>query len=264
MLGLEAPDAGIVRLDGRALATIGPRQRARLIQPVFQDPHGSLNPRQTVSVIIRRPLDVHGIGDAASRRARVLDLLAQVGLSPRLFHASPAQLSGGQRQRVAIARALALQPRILLCDEPTSALDVSVQAQILNLLQDLRRQLGLTMILISHDLSVVRHMADRVAVMYLGQVIEDGPATQVFASPGHPYTRALLASALPVQPGAGVPAAPLRPGFADPLARDGGCRFASRCPQAGPICRTMVPLPRPHGQGNAACHKLPVPADAAA
>ncbi|MDP3615597.1 MAG: ATP-binding cassette domain-containing protein, partial [Rubrivivax sp.] len=201
LLGLEQPDDGSVRLG---LEATDARARARYIQPVFQDPMASLNPRRSVAEAIARPLEVHGLLDAAGRRERVLALMQQVGLPLRLFHAFPGQLSGGQRQRVAIARALALEPQVLLCDEPTSALDVSVQAQILNLLADLRAERGLSLLLITHDLGVVRHMAERVLVMYLGRVVEEGPVAQIFESPRHPYTRAPVAAALPVAPGAGV------------------------------------------------------------
>jgi peptide/nickel transport system ATP-binding protein len=250
LLGLEQPDDGRVRLG---LEATDARARARYIQPVFQDPMASLNPRRSVSEAIARPLVVHGLLDAAARQERVLQLMQQVGLPPRLFHAFPGQLSGGQRQRVAIARALALEPQVLLCDEPTSALDVSVQAQILNLLADLRRERGLSLLLITHDLSVVRHMAERVLVMYLGRVVEEGPVAQIFDAPRHPYTRALVAAALPLAPGAGVPPPRMLPGRADPTAPRQGCAFAPRCPEALETCRAEPPLRSGPGF-RVACH----------
>ena len=257
LLGLEAPDAGTLQLDGRPLATIGRRERAQLIEPVFQDPRGSLNPRRTVAEIVRRPLDVHGVGRAREREALVLSAIADVGLPRRLFHAHVNQLSGGQRQRVAIARALVLTPSILLCDEPTSALDVSVQAQILNLLADLRVAHGLTILLVTHDLSVVRHIADRVAVMYLGRIVEAGTADAIFAAPRHPYTRALIESAVTLAPGAGIAGARIGSGFPDPLDVAPGCPFAPRCLDALAICGTVRPDLRATETGSAACHLLP-------
>ena len=239
--------------DRVAGGATGGREPARFVQPVFQDPMGSLNPRRTVAEIVRRPLEVHAIGDRASRDARVLALLDQVGLPRRLFHAYPAQLSGGQRQRVAIARALVLEPQLLLCDEPTSALDVSVQAQILNLLAELREQRGLTLLVITHDLSVVRHMAQRVAVMYLGRIVEEGLTEQVFAHPAHPYTRALVAAALPIDTHGGIPPSELKPGFPNPLEIAPGCRFAPRCPLARDLC-TSEPPRRATRDGYAMCH----------
>ncbi len=255
LLGLEKPDAGTVLLKGRTIADVPGRERARLIQPIFQDPRGSLNPRRSVLQIIRRPLDVHGIGDPASRDEAVRQLMQQVGLPIRLIHAYPNQLSGGQRQRVAIARALIMKPAILLCDEPTSALDVSVQAQILNLLMDLKQDLGLTFVLITHDLSVVEHMADRVAVMYLGQIIEEGAAEEICNAPRHPYTRALIDSALHIEPGSGVPKARIGAGFPNPLNVPKGCPFAQRCPEALPLCADVKPNKHKRfGSGFVACH----------
>jgi peptide/nickel transport system ATP-binding protein len=256
LLGLEPADAGDVVLLGRPIGAIGGRERARLIQPVFQDPRGSLNPRRSVSAIIRRPLDVHRIGTPDERTKRVRDVMDEVGLPSRVFHSYPGQMSGGQRQRVAIARALVMNPSILLCDEPTSALDVSVQAQILNLLLDLRDRMGLTFILITHDLSVVEHMADRVAVMYLGEIVEEGPAEAIFRDAENPYTRALIQSALPLAAGSGVPSARIRPGFPNPLERPEGCTFSPRCPDVLPVCGHVVPArhQRTRGQGFAAYH----------
>ena len=195
LLGLRAPDGGTVSLFGRPLAGLPRKERARLVQPVFQDPYGSLNPRRSIEAIVRLPLDVHDIGPRADRPKVVRDMLQRCGLPERLLSAKPGQLSGGQRQRVAIATALVMRPALLVCDEPTSALDVSVQAQVLALLQDLRAAFGLTYVFISHDLAVVRSIADTVAVMKAGEVVEHGPAEQVFTAPRHPYTVTLLESA---------------------------------------------------------------------
>ncbi|TCR67381.1 ATP-binding cassette domain-containing protein [Bosea sp. BK604] len=205
LLGLEAPSSGEVFLDSRPISSLSRRQIARVLQPVFQDPYSSLNPRETVEQAVSRPLEVHGIGDRAAIRRKVAETIDAVGLPRRALSSYPNQLSGGQRQRVAIARALILQPRILICDEPTSALDVSVQAQILNLLNDLRKSANISLILISHNLQVVQFLADRVAVMYLGKIIEEGPAAKILRAPSEAYTRRLLASALDIAPGKGIP-----------------------------------------------------------
>ena len=205
LLGLLAPTSGNVLLHGQE---IDPRQRrahARQIQPIFQDPYSSLNPRRTVADIVGVPLRIHQIGSRAEQQRAVRDTLDLVGMPERTHQQYPNQLSGGQRQRVAIARALVLRPDILVCDEPTSALDVSVQAQILNLLMDLKAEFGLTYFFISHDLGVVEHLVDRVAVVHRGAIVALGTREQIFARPEHPYTRALLASALSPEPGLGVP-----------------------------------------------------------
>jgi peptide/nickel transport system ATP-binding protein len=210
VLGLLLPSEGEVLVDGRSLATMDRRERARLIQPVFQDPFSSLNPRQRVRDIVGLPLAAQNAVPAAQQRDRVMEMLARVGMSSDMADRLPAELSGGQRQRVAIARALVLRPRIVVCDEPTSALDVSVQAQILNLLAELRRDLGLTYLFISHNLAVVEHIATEVAVMYLGRFVEQAPVDALFGAPRHPYTRALLASVLTPEPGKGIPDVGLR------------------------------------------------------
>jgi len=241
MLGLLPPTAGTVRIDGRSLAAMGRRERARLIQPVFQDPMSSLNPRRRIADIVALPLAAAGRLSRRERRERVMAMLERVGLSTATAARYPAQLSGGQRQRVAIARALVIEPRILICDEPTSALDVSVQAQILNLLAELRATFNLTMVFISHNLAVVEHIADEVAVMYLGRIVEHATADAVFGTPRHPYTRALLASVLTPEPGLGIPDVPLGEGYPDPAHIPPGCRFHPRCPIAIPRCRTEPP-----------------------
>jgi peptide/nickel transport system ATP-binding protein len=241
ILGLLPVSNGDVLVDGRRLATVGRRERARLIQPVFQDPFSSLNPRQRVRDIVGLPLAAQGDIPAAQQRDRVEEMLVRVGLSTEMAGRLPAQLSGGQRQRVAIARALVLRPRIVVCDEPTSALDVSVQAQILNLLAELRRELGLTYVFISHNLAVVEHIATEVAVMYLGRFVEQAPVDALFRDPRHPYTQALLASVLTPEPGKGIPDVGLGDAYPDPANIPSGCRFHPRCPVAFDRCRTDEP-----------------------
>jgi peptide/nickel transport system ATP-binding protein len=254
LLGLLPPTSGEIRVAGTPIETIDRAEIARRVQPVFQDPYSSLNPRKPLASIIALPLDVHGIGTREERRHRVEELMELVGLPRRLLYVYPSQLSGGQRQRVAIARALAMNPEIVICDEPTSALDVSVQAQILNLLQDLRRELNLTFVIVSHNLAVVEHMADRVIVMYLGRVIEAGPTQQIFAHPRHPYTQALLESVLTPETGRGLPEFVLRRGFPNPLDPPSGCSFHPRCPKAMPECSRTRPEPRHDGDTFVACH----------
>jgi peptide/nickel transport system ATP-binding protein len=206
LLGLLAPTSGNVLINGQEVDPTERRAHARHIQPIFQDPYSSLNPRKTVGEIVGLPLKLHGIGNAAERNRQVRQILDLVGMPERTHTQYPNQLSGGQRQRVAIARALILRPDILICDEPTSALDVSVQAQILNLLLDLKAEFGLTYLFISHDLGVVEHLVDRVAVMNKGSIVELASREQLFSDPQHPYTRMLLASALTPDPGMGIPA----------------------------------------------------------
>ena len=241
LLGLQKADAGQILLDGRDLADVPPLVRTRRIQPVFQDPYSSLNPRKTIGETIMRPLEIHRIGTRAEQRARAGQMMDLVQLAPRLFHSYPGQISGGQRQRVAIARALVTEPALLICDEPTSALDVSVQSQILNLLLDLRAELGLTYMIITHDLSVVEHMATRVAVMYLGQIVEVSDKERLFEARRHPYTRALLRSLLKMMPGAPVPDPSVGGGFPNPLDMPSGCRFHPRCPEAQDRCAQEMP-----------------------
>jgi peptide/nickel transport system ATP-binding protein len=264
LLGLLTPSAGEILFDGRPVGGLDPRALARRVQPVFQDPYSSLNPRKTVGAIIRAPLTVHGIGAAQERRQEVERMMALVGL-PRRFHDSyPGQLSGGQRQRVAIARALVMRPEAVICDEPTSALDVSVQSQILNLLQDLQQEFGLTLILISHNLAVVEHMATRVAVMYLGRIVEENETEALFRAPRHPYTRALLLSVLTPEPGLGVPDVHLGTTFPNPLDPPAGCPFHPRCPDAMPHCAERAPSPTALHGGRVECHLYSPTAAAAA
>ena len=238
ILGLLPPTEGEVLVEGKRLSALDRRVRAQLIQPVFQDPYSSLNPRHRVRDIVALPLRAQGQRDV---EGPVREMLARVGLPGAMADRLPAQLSGGQRQRVAIARALVLRPRIVVCDEPTSALDVSVQAQILNLLAELRRELGLTLVFISHNLAVVEHIATEVAVMYLGRIVEQAEVDALFGAPAHPYTKALLASVLTPEPGLGLPDAGLGEGYPDPANIPGGCRFHPRCPIVEPRCRTTSP-----------------------
>jgi len=200
LIGLDRPDTGSVEIAGKEATTLPQRSLAKLIQPVFQDPFGSLNPRWSIGSILDLPLKLHTDLSSAGRKARVLDLLRSVGLPAASAQATPRALSGGQRQRVAIARALAVEPRVIVCDEPTSALDVSVQAQILTLLRDLRREKGLSLIFISHDLAVIENLCDRVMVMHQGKVVEQGATGSIFANPRHPHTQALKAAILRVEP----------------------------------------------------------------
>ena len=254
MLGILPPTAGTMKLGGEDVAGIPRRALARRMQPVFQDPYSSLNPRRRIASIVGLPLEVQGEVSSEERRARVLEVMDQVGLPARFADNFPNQLSGGQRQRVAIARALVTRPQIVICDEPTSALDVSIQSQILNLLMDLRRDLGLTYVFISHNLGVVEHIATRVAVMYLGRVVELAPVADLFASPRHPYTKALLASVLTPEPGLGLPEALLGATPPDPFLVTPGCPFAPRCPAAIDVCRTTPPPQKVRGEGYAVCH----------
>jgi oligopeptide/dipeptide ABC transporter ATP-binding protein len=256
LLGLERPDAGRVEVAGEnvhELSRRALRELRRTMQPVFQDPYDSLNGRLTVEQIIAEPLRVHHFdGD---RGARVRELLESVTLAPALAGRYPHELSGGQRQRVAIARALALGPEFLVCDEPVSALDVSVQAQVVNLLRRLQDERGLTYLFISHDLALVRHLAHRVAVMYLGRIVEEADTEELFANPRHPYTQLLLAAA-PRPRVREVPAPVRQLGEATgALAERHGCAFAPRCPLATDRCRTEDPALRAlRGTRTAACH----------
>ncbi len=237
-------------LSGKAL-----RDLRREMQFIFQDPFSSLNPRMTVGSLIAEPLRIHGIGTPAERRAKVAELLGKVGLRPEHADRYPHEFSGGQRQRIGIARALATGPKVVIGDEPVSALDVSIQAQVVNILEDLKEELGLTLIIIAHDLAVIRHIADRVAVMYLGEIVELGDAAEVFARPQHPYTEALL-SAIPIpMAGARKVQTKIEGDPPNPISPPPGCRFHTRCPYAQEICRTERPRLRDAGPGRqVSCH----------
>ena len=254
LLGLLPPTSGTIKFEGTPIHAIDRIAIARQVQPVFQDPYSSLNPRKTLGQIIGLPLAVHDVGARQERDRDIAEIMELVGLPSHLVHAYPNQLSGGQRQRVAIARALVMKPNIIVCDEPTSALDVSVQAQILNLLQDLRRELNLTYIFISHDLAVVEHMADRVAVMYLGRLVELGETGQIFDGPRHPYTETLLQSILTPDPELGLPSSHVDGGFPDPLNPPTGCYFHPRCPKAFDECSRSRPDTLLGDGGSVECH----------
>jgi oligopeptide transport system ATP-binding protein len=261
ILQLERPTEGSIVFDGVDLVTLDPaalRAVRRRIQVIFQDPYSSLNPRMTVTQILAEPLKVHGIvRDKVEREQRVVELLRQVGLLPQHGKRYPHQLSGGQRQRVGIARALAMQPSLIVCDEPVSALDVSIQAQIINLLEELQERFGLTYLFIAHDLSVVRHISDRVAVMYLGKIVEITDRQRLYEEPLHPYTRALL-SAVPI-PDPKLEAkrerTVLRGEVPSPLNPPSGCVFHPRCPLAVDRCSAETPPLREIRPGHwTACH----------
>ena len=239
--------AGTVQFEGRDITTLSHRDLRpvrRHLQMIFQDPSGSLNSRRRVGSVIGDPLAIHHIGDKQSRRQRVQQLMELVGLNPEHYNRFPAEFSGGQRQRVGVARALATEPSVLVCDEPVSALDVSVQAQIINLFRDLQDRLGLTYLFIAHDLAVVEHVSDRIAVMYLGKIVEIGPSEEVTERPRHPYTQALL-SALPIADPdleARRQRVVLRGEPPSPVGPPPGCRFVGRCPIATSRCATEEPL----------------------
>jgi peptide/nickel transport system ATP-binding protein/oligopeptide transport system ATP-binding protein len=260
---LLAPTAGSIEFEGRDLAVLSTgalRPLRRDLQMVFQDPYASLNPRMRVGQIVGEPLAVHGIGTSDERRGRVREILELVGLNPEHYGRFPHEFSGGQRQRVGIARALAVRPKLIVCDEPVSALDVSVQAQILNLLKDLQDELKLTYIFIAHDLSVVKHISDRVMVMYLGRAVETAPAAELYRRPRHPYTGALL-SAIPIaDPSLRESAVRATPegDVPNPLEPPSGCHFHPRCPRSRPgLCDVDDPVLRSLGgdhRGEVACH----------
>ncbi len=239
-------DSGRIWLDGQDISQLSPRRMRPLrreVQMIFQDPYGSLNPRRPVGSIISDPFAIHGQGTRQERKRQVQDLMAMVGLNPEHYNRFPAEFSGGQRQRIGVARALALHPKLIVCDEPVSALDVSIQAQILNLLSDLQDEFDLTYIFITHDLSVVRHVSDRIAVMYLGKIVEIAPTEELFTTTRHPYTKALL-SALPVpDPDAADSRRRivLRGDVPSPIHPPSGCRFHPRCPKAQLDCTQIDP-----------------------
>ena len=253
---LLEPTEGAIRFEGRDITRIRGGELKALrgkIQLTFQDPYGSLNPLMTIGSLVEEPLRLHGVPGRRQRREQAAELLQTVGLSDRLMSRRPAELSGGQRQRVGIARAIAVNPRLIVCDEPTSALDVSIRAQIVNLMKDLQEDRGLTYVFISHDLALVEHVADRVAVMYLGRIVELASRKALFAEPCHPYTESLL-SANP-QPDAERARIVLTGDPPSPINRPGGCHFHPRCPIAQPVCATEAPPLRAIGPGhNVACH----------
>jgi len=267
-LRLIEPTAGRIALDGQdiiALPAGAMRRARRRAQIIFQDPYASLNPRLTVGEAIEEPMIVHGLGDAARRTARVAELLSLVGLAPWQAGRYPHEFSGGQRQRIGIARALAVEPELIVCDEPVSALDVSIQAQVVNLLKDLQARLGLAYLFIAHDLGVVKHMADRVAVMYLVRIVEVADKRSLFANPRHPYTRALLSAIPHPDPRQRGRVTPLGGDVPSPMAIPPGCRFHTRCPLAADICRRDDPPAVEIAPGHtSACHFAatlpPVPA----
>ncbi len=261
MLRLIEPTAGDVRFEGRSLLGLRPRELRglrRRMQIIFQDPYGSLNPRMRVGNIVGEGLAIHRLGSRAERRDRVHQLLELVGLPPAAARRYPHEFSGGQRQRVGIARALAVDPRFVVADEAVSALDVSIQAQIINLLQELRERLGLTMLFIAHDLRVVEHVSDRVAIMYLGHIVEIGPRDEIYRNPRHPYTRALL-SAVPVpDPRRAARRTPLGGDVPSPVNPPPGCAFHPRCPAAEAVCRSVQPSLETGRRDHAvACHVFP-------
>jgi len=239
VLRLIEPTTGTIRFDGEDISRLPPARLKpfrRRTGVVFQDPYASLNPRLRVGDAILEPMQVHALGNAAEQRARMQELLGLVGLSPSHAERYPHEFSGGQRQRIGIARALAARPELLVCDEPVSALDVSIQAQVVNLLRDLQRRLGLATLFIAHDLGVVKHMTDRVAVMYLGRIVELADKARLFANPRHPYTRALLAAIPHPDPARRGRLRPLGGDLPSPANLPPGCRFNTRCPHATAIC----------------------------
>jgi oligopeptide/dipeptide ABC transporter ATP-binding protein len=259
LLRLVEPSEGKVLFRGQDLLALDRaemRRSRRDIQIVFQDPYASLDPRMNIAAIIAEPLEIHAVGTRAERQARVRELLSIVGLDPSAASRFPHEFSGGQRQRIGIARAIALEPKLVVLDEPVSALDVSIQSQILNLLDDLKTRLRLSYIFISHDLSVIRHVSDRVAVMYLGRIVEEGPAETVLDQPSHPYTQALISAVPELDPGKRrsrilLPGDPPNPENVPP-----GCAFHPRCTYAMDICKVQLPSVRTAGHVRARCHLL--------
>jgi oligopeptide/dipeptide ABC transporter ATP-binding protein len=261
LVRLLDPTGGEIRFEGEDIAThkaAGLKALHREMQMIFQDPYSSLNPRKTIGSIIADPFAIHGLyaGDG-ERKKRVQDLMDRVGLNPEHYNRYPHEFSGGQRQRIGVARAIALEPKLLIADEPVSALDVSIQAQVLNLLRELQREMGLTLVFIAHDLSVVRHMCDRVAVMYLGKIVEIGQGRDLYSFPRHPYTGALM-SAVPVpDPVGGKRERQLLSGdVPSPANPPSACRFHTRCPKAQDICSTEEPMleQKDGGGTRVACH----------
>jgi len=254
IMGLEKATSGNVFFAGAPIENMDREEMSRRIQPIFQDPYSSLNPRKSIEAIVSLPYRVHKVGNKAQMEARVEEILEIVGLPSRMRYSYPNQLSGGQRQRVAIARALMMSPELVICDEPTSALDVSVQSQILNLLLDLRDKQGLTYMIITHNLCVVEHIATRVAVMYLGRIVEEAETKTLFANPRHPYTNALLASVLTPEPQLGLPETHLGIAYPNPIDPPSGCTFHPRCPKATKACKQTRPEAMVEADHLVACH----------
>ncbi|MBT1075150.1 ABC transporter ATP-binding protein [Geobacter grbiciae] len=258
LMGLLEPDGGAIRFRGADMAGATADERAAFrkdVQMIFQDPFSSLNPRMRVGDIIGEPLAIHGLVPKERRRERVMELMEMVGLTAEQINRYPHEFSGGQRQRIGIARALAVSPRLIVADEPVSALDLSIQAQIINLLDELKRTLGLSYLFIAHDLSVVRHLSDRVAVMYLGRIVETGPRDAIFARFQHPYTEALLSAVPRITPFEGKKRIILKGDPPTPLNPPTGCPFHPRCPYAEPVCATTSPPLEEKRAGHlAACH----------
>jgi oligopeptide/dipeptide ABC transporter ATP-binding protein len=257
VLGLEQPTGGTMRFDGRDLRTLdaaGRREYRKSVQAVFQDPYASLNPRMRISSIIAEPLVTNEPVSSAEARERVIELLGLVGLPAHSADLFPHEFSGGQRQRIAIARALALNPKLVVLDEPVSALDVSIRAQILNLLRDLQARLGLSYLFIAHDLAAVAHMSHKIAVMYLGKIVEAGEARSLARAPSHPYTEALFSAALPSHPDERREEIILPGEVPSPINPPSGCRFHPRCPQAMARCATEAPILRDVNERMVSCH----------
>jgi oligopeptide/dipeptide ABC transporter ATP-binding protein len=258
ILRLIEPTGGKILFDGIDLAALAPKELRELrkrIQIVFQDPYGSLNPRMTIYSMLAEAMKAHDLGDRHSRRDRCYELLSLVGLPPQAADRYPHEFSGGQRQRIGIARALAVEPELIVADEPVSALDVSVQAQILNLMKDLQQKLGLTYLFVGHDLSVIRHISDAVAVMYLGRIVEIGPADALFQNPVHPYTKALLSAVPEIDPDRTSRRIILQGDVPSPINPPSGCHFHPRCPDATAACAARGQmLQRVGSDHNVACH----------
>ncbi|GAB7026629.1 ABC transporter ATP-binding protein [Geotalea toluenoxydans] len=258
MMGLIPPSAGSITYQGKSLVDMGKVERSsfrKTVQMIFQDPFSSLNPRMRVGDIIGEPFTVHGLASGARKRDLVIGLMAKVGLSEEHFYRYPHEFSGGQRQRIGIARALAVSPKLLIADEPVSALDISIQAQIINLLMELKREYGLSFLFITHDLSVIRHLSDRIAIMYLGKVVESGTRDEVLDRFLHPYTQALLSAVPRIDPDRTTGRIVLQGDLPSPIHPPSGCPFHTRCPYAENICsKEPPPLEEKEPEHLAACH----------